>query len=109
VILPRLSLPPASPLEGSCGISRRLQGVGFAVLAGLAVLQHQPGGGFLDAPAPIDGQQAEGIIRPIDVDPIAATDGGSILHAPAIARPPLWRGVGAAKAEPVEGLPSLRG
>ena len=51
------SLPP-SPLDCRRGIPRRAEGIGFAVLLGLAAFLHQPGGGFVDTPSPIDRQQA---------------------------------------------------
>jgi hypothetical protein len=55
----RLSLSPLPPLHRVRGVPRRAQGVGLTVLLGLAALLQQPGGGLLDAPAPINCQQAE--------------------------------------------------
>src|SRR5579871_1007331 len=78
---------PPPPFQRRGSISRRAQGVDLAVLPSFAALLHQPGGGFLDAPAPINRQQAEGEIRPADVGPVAFACRRGILHASRIARP----------------------
>src|SRR5258707_1071148 len=63
----RSPLSSLASLDCRRSIPGRAQGVGFTVLAGLVAFLDQPGGGFLDAPSPIQGQQTESKIRPADI------------------------------------------
>src|SRR3954463_7015642 len=80
-------LPLAPPLDGGRSAAGRAQGVGLAVLLCLAALQQQAGGGLLDAPSPINRQQAEGEIRSADVGTAAAAYRRGAFHAALVAWP----------------------